>query len=407
MTEPKSGTPEIEAILANDEFIKKLAAKILDAIQPQPQGTGTHCSQYSMPLDEQAKERKTLWANKLTALGMELETGLPESAADEYLLSADELDQVVTEIKTSDAYTEKLSGADLSKAVGKVLADNEMMRRKGSLKAGAANTSGTPAASPALCAPPAHSFIPCIPCAPSQAGNPWIPGDCFVPCSPYRSSQIPGVPNGHLDCMPCSHNQVGTAWSHSICVPCSPSNNQPATHNNICWLCGPSNSHPSFTCSICSPQNSFVSGASNICSSSGPYNIDICSSSGPYNEWKFKFPTSPQEIFESARSMQPPAPSPAPTPAPYPAPAPTPYPAPAPDYYACTPFSPNSYPSCIPCAPNSNQFGSQGLIPCPTCGPWQGGPVFGPDHCIPGINHGLVCNFSRIPTWDWRQPVRN
>jgi len=64
---------------------------------------------------------------------MKIEKGLAESAAEEYPLSADELDQVVTEIKTSDAYTEKLSGKDLSQAVGNVLADNEMMRRKGRL----------------------------------------------------------------------------------------------------------------------------------------------------------------------------------------------------------------------------------------------------------------------------------
>jgi hypothetical protein len=342
MTEPKSSTPEVEAILANDEFIKKLAAKILDAIQPQPQGTVTHCLQYSMPPDEQAKERKTLWANKLTALGMELEAGLPESAADEYLLSTDELNQVVTEIKTSDAYTEKLSGADLSKAVGKVLADNELMRRKGSMMGEHSPARCTPFSPDAPCIPCSPNnnnlsnggfFGDCLPCAPNRitacspnnVGFPGVPNNCpscspnsnqpvspgcFV-CSPNQPSNFPGLPNG--TCLPCSPNQVafpGTPihicppcspnsnnpisqgcvacspnkLSNFIdCIPCAPNSNQPVAPSIQCPVCGPNSSIGEFGCTATGAFGCIPCGPSQLGSPGAPNN-HICSSSGPFFE---------------------------------------------------------------------------------------------------------------------------
>ncbi|CAK8715900.1 hypothetical protein H206_00536 [Candidatus Electrothrix aarhusensis] len=131
MKEEKVTKLNMDAVLTDDELVKKLAAKVLDMIRQKPD-SGVVCQGYYCDMDKEVPI-KEIWANKLNTLDMKIEEGLAESAADEYPLNADELDQVVTEIKTSDAYAEKLSGNDLSQAVGKVLADNEMMRRKGGL----------------------------------------------------------------------------------------------------------------------------------------------------------------------------------------------------------------------------------------------------------------------------------
>jgi len=139
MKEEKVSTVDVDAILANEELVKKLAAKVLDIVRQKPD-SGVVCQGYycDMAKEEPINE---LWAKKLNALGMKLEEGLIESVAAEYPISADELDQIVTEIKTSSANAKELSGnakelsgQDLSRAVSKVLADNEMMRRKGSMK---------------------------------------------------------------------------------------------------------------------------------------------------------------------------------------------------------------------------------------------------------------------------------
>ncbi|MCP4365957.1 MAG: hypothetical protein GY800_11770 [Planctomycetes bacterium] len=113
MSEEKKSNMDVEAILADEELIKKLAAKVLDHAQMKPNS--------DVPL-------RDIWNKNLNSLDMEIEKGLVESAA-EYPINADEIDQVITEIRTSETYAEKLSGQDLERAVSKVLADNEMMRR--------------------------------------------------------------------------------------------------------------------------------------------------------------------------------------------------------------------------------------------------------------------------------------
>ncbi len=143
MKEEKASKPNMDAVLADEVLVKKLAAKVLDIIRQEPDyirqkpDYGLVCQGYYCDVDDRIgdiRDLKELWGKQLNALDMVIEDGLAESAADEYPLSADELDQVVTEIKTSDDYADKLSGNDLSQAVGKVLADNEMMRRKGTMR---------------------------------------------------------------------------------------------------------------------------------------------------------------------------------------------------------------------------------------------------------------------------------
>jgi len=132
MNEQNVSNLDVEAILANEELVKKLAAKVLDIIQQKPDA-GVVCQGYycNMAKGDQAEDWKCVCKKKLDSLDMELEDGLAASVAEDYPLNAEELDQVVTEIKTSEAYAGRLSRADMSRAVSKVLADNEIMRRKG------------------------------------------------------------------------------------------------------------------------------------------------------------------------------------------------------------------------------------------------------------------------------------
>ncbi len=113
MKKTKGKNIKVDAILANEELIQKLAEKVVDLIRQEP----------DLPI-------KNLWKNKLSSLDIEIEEGLVESAVADYPINADELDQVVTEIKTSDSHVKKLTDRDLSRAISKVLADNEIMRRR-------------------------------------------------------------------------------------------------------------------------------------------------------------------------------------------------------------------------------------------------------------------------------------
>lgn len=159
MKEEKANTPDVEAILANEELMKKLAAKVLDPSR-QKLGSSVVCEGYYRDIAKD-DQNKILWEKKLASLSKELEEGLAESAAAEYPLNAEELDQVATEIKTSNAYAEKLSSPDLARAVGKVLADNEMMRRKGGIEVAKLTSCDTSINHTSSCSSTALHTSPC------------------------------------------------------------------------------------------------------------------------------------------------------------------------------------------------------------------------------------------------------
>ncbi|MCI5125754.1 MAG: hypothetical protein D3925_15100 [Candidatus Electrothrix sp. AR5] len=286
MAEQKLDNLDLDAILANEEFAKKLTAKVLDLIGKKPD-SGVICQGYfcDMANDDLIKGWKELWKEKLNTLDMEIEDGLTESAIDEYPVSAEELDQVVTEIKTSDAYAKKLSRPDLSRAVSKVLADNEIMRRKGSMKVEAAGDAERMFAPCKPCSPntaslqpfycitcgpsDSHMFSECKPCSPNNLSHPFI--QC-TPCSPDNLSSQP-----FIECNPCSPNSTNK-FSDDPCKPCSP------YFSSL------------FSCSVCGPHN--INKFTGPCKPGSPFTTG-CKPCSPYNPSKRSYHEPCWQRFES------------------------------------------------------------------------------------------------------------
>jgi hypothetical protein len=204
MNEQNISSLDVEVILANEELMKKLAAKVLDIIRQKPD-SGVVCQGYycNMVKGDPAEEWKYVCKKKLDSLEMELEDGLATSVAEDYPLSAEELDQVVTEIKTSEAYTGKLSRADMSRAVRKVLADNEIMRRKGSAEAMKFD----------------YKKFDCISCGPNN--KPHITSPLELTCLPCGPNNKPHI-TSPVECLPCGPNNKPHITSPVECLPCAP-----------------------------------------------------------------------------------------------------------------------------------------------------------------------------------------
>lgn len=226
---------DLNAILNNDEAMKKIAARVLDLTSQNPPG-GVVCKGYFCDMgDKQLEVQKGRWVKQLKTHGLEVDDEIVSRIVKEIPLSEEEIAQTAIELKTGTKAKNKLKEEDMLHAARKVLADNILMARKGG----------------------ASYEIPDI-------------GVCTI-CGPYNTARSEAF---SLNCQICGPNR-GDIFTE-VCVPCGP------------------NKQGFFAeCSLCGPTRG---GLFNACTTCGPYRSNLfseCSSCGPNHFGDFDKTCSP------------------------------------------------------------------------------------------------------------------
>ena len=120
---------DLDAILNNDEAMKKIAAKVLDLTHKRPQDTIICKGYYCDMADDLSAKQKDYWLKQLKTNEITLDEAVVSSVVKEIPLSEEEIQQTVIELKTSAKKT--LKEAEVVAAAKKVLVDNVIMARKG------------------------------------------------------------------------------------------------------------------------------------------------------------------------------------------------------------------------------------------------------------------------------------
>jgi|GEM_PF-6266352 len=210
---------DLDAILGDDEAMKKIAAKVLDLSAQRPQDSIV-CKGYFCDMGDLHREKiKGYWTKHLQAHDLAVDENVLSVVSKEVPLSEEEVSQAVIELKTGQKG--ELNEAELVTAAKKVLADNVIMARKGEAAYELPN--------PALCTLYGPYNLDCVPYSPNQGSF-----QC-VPCSPNKT----GSGSPFFQCVPCSPNQAGSGSPFFQCVPCSPNQAGSGSQFAMCTICGP------------------------------------------------------------------------------------------------------------------------------------------------------------------------
>lgn len=248
---------DLNAILADENAIKQIAARVLDIARQIPR-EGVVCQGYYCDMSDQLLDRqKTQWVRELKTHELVVDEAILPKVIKEIPLSDEEITQTVIELKTGAKDT--LNEEAVLAAARKVLADSLIMARKGSATLKSLEYSYC-----TICGPTSTSqFSGCYPCGPSNSNNPALYALQCSPCAPNSPAQ--SIAHS-LNCVPCAPNSPLSIAQSQSCVPCAPN--------------GPLSIAHSLQCAPCGPNNPMIGGP-------GKYE---CSAYGPYYYKKFEQP---------------------------------------------------------------------------------------------------------------------
>jgi hypothetical protein len=210
--------PPPDEELFDDEFLDRLAAKILDRMGPgfKP----PYCpGYYDPPPVDMHQGPIDIWRSALAEA--RIEVGDEIAALTKYPLSPQEIAQVVDSMKTSK--TRRVSLKDVGRTIALVLGENELMKRTGDLGEAAVDRPSTLSSSwhHGWCHPYKHHDCWCYPdhCHPFRHG--WCKPYHFGHCGPYpilyQEEDGPYGGGGVPKCGPPAYNRPPV-----VLPPCDP-----------------------------------------------------------------------------------------------------------------------------------------------------------------------------------------
>lgn len=191
---------DLDSILKDENAIKMIAARVLDIIQSSHKDEIVCEGYYSNTGDQLADIQQKHWGMAIKTHDLSVDNEIIQKVIKDFPLSEEEITQTAVELKTGakGELTEEVVRA----AVGKVLADNVIMERKGSSAIGSLT-----------CKIGGPSNLVCKVCGPFDAHNVTHSFPCHY-CGPNKTSSF---------IKPCS--------------PCSPAAS--AVYSQQCHACGP------------------------------------------------------------------------------------------------------------------------------------------------------------------------
>lgn len=189
---------DLEAIIKDENAIKLIAAKVLDIIKTIPKEEIVCEGYYSNTGDQISDKQQTHWSRSLKTHELTIDDEIIQKIIKDIPLSEEEITQTAVELKTGAKgdLTEEVVRA----AVGKVLIDNVIMERKGSLSVGSLT-----------CQIGGPSNLACTVCGPFDTNNVTHSYRCHF-CGPNKASSF-------KPCLPCSPT---ASTAHSPCHACGP-----------------------------------------------------------------------------------------------------------------------------------------------------------------------------------------